>query len=219
MSGFMMHSFDQAAFARLLAEPTPGQLSFIAERFEECMARNRHIRRGNCGWPEDQEDLKTAIGQRLGRSDWYGDLSQDAAEIWDLIISAGLTDERLEIGWHSSPFESVYWDVAEFLADAGATLFAEPTFGNRRFRDPKRTGGDPEWALYPQNALRELYRQIEQVQPQIAALSFDTLNLDPTDTDAALTDGSVKAQLLGGLIPWIRHCLQTKSVFFVVMDT
>ena len=212
MAGYFLYSLDGPAFTTLVTDPTDAH----ARPFAEDLLAESGDDVGEVGWPADADGLTAFIRTRLASPDWYSDLDEDAARLWNDVVFQ-FTEEPGEacgLDMRCADYESIYWDCAEFAAANGAPMLAEPQFGSRGFRcpperlgDPADGGLDPYYSLYTPDETRTLLAQLEAVEPHAAALP---------DRDE---EGSVAEQFFEGLLPPVADAAAEGRAMFVQLDT
>lgn len=210
MAGYYIYSIDHGVFHQLTTAPTLDQGHILADSMLESFAESDDERTDF--WPDDREALTRLIMDRLVRSDWYSDLSIEDAQTWDDLIFSWqqVTGEELGIDFQCYDYESIYWDCAEIAASKGATMMAEPTFGNNGFRftpkGPRMESYDPIYSFFLPDQCRELLRQLRSVEPHFASLP---------DKD----EGSPREQFFEGLLPPVVDVVERNRVLWVQTDT
>ncbi|WP_166820213.1 hypothetical protein [Thalassoroseus pseudoceratinae] len=212
MAGYFLYTLDHNVFSDLTMNPTRehGQI-FVDYLFAEFEDLKEEFEAEDSVWPSDKDALIAKIVERLASPDWYSDLSYEDACIWDTII--GLLDdepgEQLGIDFQCSDYESIYWDCADIAAEQGATMMAEPKFGNAGFRYFGKPESDwnpfPMYSFYLPEKSRELLAQLKQVEPHFRSLSQD--------------EGEPGEQFFKGLLPVVESVVEKNRVLWVQTDT
>ena len=213
MAGYFLYSLDGDAFTKLVAEPTDAQTRALAEPLLRDFADDL----AEAGWPTEVGPLADLIKTRLAAADWYGDLTDERATLWDEVVHS-FTDEPGEacgLGFECTDYESIYWDCAEFAAANGAPLMSEKTFGCSGFRCPpeKRSQLERYYQLMPPAETRALHEQLKIVEPRAAALPGFNPNAMEDD------DESVASQFFHGLHGPVADMAARGRALFVQLDT
>jgi hypothetical protein len=209
MAGYFLYTLDKDVFSQLTTAPTREQGLVLADYLREYLASSDD--EPSAMWPGDREALAGLIVRRLALPDWYSDLSYEDAHVWDSVLLSldGEPGEALGIGFQCSDYESIYWDCAEAAADRGATMVAEPAFGNSGFRYFGKPTSDysnyPMYTLYTPDRARHLLAQLEEVEPHFRSLAGG--------------EGSVREQFFEGLLPPVRGAVARGRVLWVQTDT
>ena len=205
MAGYFIYTLDANAFNQLASNPTDEQATIIANELAESVD-------GSDQFPENPAALAAAIKTRLASADWYANLDEDDAEIWDEFVFS-LCDEvgeQLKIGFECSDYESIYWDCAEECVKQGVEMLKEPTFGSSGFRFhgelSHEFGYHRIYSIFDPANVKKLAEQLTAVKPH-----FDSL---PGDEE-----GSVKEQFLAGLLAPVEDAANRGRYLFVQTDT
>ncbi|QDT14541.1 hypothetical protein [Alienimonas californiensis] len=213
MAGYFLYSLDGDAFTQLVTAPTDAQARALAEPL---LAENRG-ELARVGWPTDLDELTAFVKARLAAADWYGDLSDEQAELWDAVVWSFRSEPGAAcgLGFECTDYESIYWDCAEFCEEHGAPALGEPAFGNRGFRcppsEPGLGGYDRMYRLYLPAEVAALHEQLRAVEPHAAALS----DRDPEDDE----DESLGGQFFLGLYGPVADARARGRALFVQTDT
>lgn len=215
MAGYFLYSIDSDVFTQLTTSPTREQGEVLADYVLEDRAFHFEERDEEAGpsiWPEDREVLVERILKRLASSDWYSDLSYADAIMWDDMLHglSGEAGETIGIDLQCSDYESIYWDCAEIAAQQGASMMAEPVFGNRAFRYFGKPSSEytvyPMYSFFTAEQTQELLKQLKRVEPHFASLSDDSV-------------GSPREQFFEGLLPTVKDAAAKGRVLWVQTDT
>lgn len=205
MAGYFIYSLDGNAFEQLTSNPTDEHATIIAGALAELVD-------GSEQFPEDITALATAIKSRLASADWYADLDEEDAEIWDDFVFM-LTDElgeQLNIGFECTDYESIYWDCAEECVKQGVALLSEPTFGSSGFRFHGELSYDYGYhriySIFEPATVRTLAEQLTAVKSHFENLPDDE-------------EGSVSEQFMNGLLTPILDAAERGRYIFVQTDT
>lgn len=214
MAGYYIYSLDGGVFLQLTTSPTREQglvlADFLLEGLDDLL-EDFDDESEAAMWPRDREALAALIVKRLASPDWYSDLSFDNVRVWDEILFS-LQDEpgdAIGIDFQCSDYESIYWDCAEIAAKKGATIMAEPAFGNSGFRYFGKPSS--EYTLYPMytfhlpDQTKKLLAELEKVEPHFASLPDG--------------EGSPREQFFEGLLPAVRDAAAKGRVLWVQTDT
>jgi len=215
MAGYFIYSLDADAFQQLTTAPTMKQCQIIAEAVVDDLesALDEYDGRqaaDTAKWPTAVGPLAAAIQKRLAAHDWYADLTMGDAAIWDGLILRSWEDEpgeQLQLGFECENDGDVYWDVAKLAARRGASMMAEPAFGNAGFRysGASRSRLQLAYTLYPPADVERLRDQLEQVAPHFESLPDD--------------DMGTRAQFFDGLLEPVRKIAAAGRVMWVQTDT
>ncbi|MEQ8210229.1 MAG: hypothetical protein RH917_10390 [Lacipirellulaceae bacterium] len=213
MAGYFLSTLDRAKFEQLITNPSDEQATLLAEAFLEELEdfledveeeSDREL------WPTDEEGLAAFIKKRLAMPDWYSDLSLDNALVWDRLHDLFFDEPGEEIGLdpQMSDYESIYWDCAEIAAAQGASLMAEPKFGNSGFRyhgKPSDGGVYPMYSVFAGEELSELATQVKSVESHFATLE------EGEDTP--------REMFFECLLPMVTGAVENDRVLWVQTDT
>lgn len=212
MAGYFLYTIDNSVFTRLTNSPTKEQglalADYLCEDLEDYLDEFED-EADAVMWPGDREQLAELIVKRLAMSDWYSDLSDDNALMWDNVLSA-LNDEPGEaigVDFQCADYESIYWDCADIAAKQGATMMAERVFGCSAYRYFGKLSKyyDPMYSLYMPDETKTLLAQLEAVKPHFASLPED--------------EGSPREQFFEGLLPVVEQVVANNRVLWVQTDT
>ena len=162
-------------------------------------------------WPTERDPLAEAIAARLAKPDWYSDLDDGGAAIWDEILHAMMEDsvgQPLGLDFQcTSDYESIYWDCAEEAAAQGAGMMAEDVFGSSGFRYSGSPQGDyrPWYSFFLPPQVLDLHARLLAVEPHFATLPGG--------------EGSLHEQFFEGLLPSVRGVAESGRVLWVDTDT
>ena len=213
MAGYFLYSLDGDAFTKLVSEPTDAQARALAKPL---LADRRTFLIG-AGWPDDLDALAAFVKGRLASPDWYGDLDDDGASLWDDVVWSfrDKPGEACGLGFECTDYESIYWDCAEFAAANGAPLMSDKTFGCSGFRCPpeKRSQLERYYQLMPPAETRALHEQLKIVEPHAAGLPGFNPNAMEDD------DESVASQFFHGLHGPVAEMAARGRALFVQLDT
>lgn len=211
MAGYFLYTIDYGIFSQLTSSRTKEQAMILAGPVAEDMADADSSDRP-WPWPADADALAEVFRQRLASADWYSDLDGDAIEVWEDVLFS-LQDEAgdaLGLDFQCSDYESIYWDCAEFAAEQGADMMAEPAFGSSGFR----YFGKPT-AEYPQFPMYSLFAP-QDVQKLLAQLRLVEAEFDDLEDD---DEGSVREQFFEGLLPAVQYAAENQRMLWVQTDT
>ncbi len=205
MAGYFISSWDSAAFKRLTTSPTDKDAIVLASQVSEIIEESDV-------WPRDVDALADAIKIQLAKNDWYGDLSDEDAEVWDSIVFWLCSDEVAELGLDSKTtgYGSIYWDCAEEAAANGVEMMKEQLFGSSGFRyfGPRqsRYGYHRMYSILDQHEVKKLFSQLQSVESHFASLPDDG-------------DGCVREQFFEMLIPTVKYAAENDRCIFIQTDT
>lgn len=212
MAGYYLYTLDADVFTELTNNPTEKHgrifVDYLFDDFEDII---EDYETEDSIWPTDKEALVAKIVERFALPDWYSDLSYEDACIWDTIVGSLDDKPGREIGidFQCSDYESIYWDCAEIAAEQGATMMAEPAFGNAGFRYFGKPESEwnpfPMYTFYLPEESKKLLAQLKQVEPHFATLSRE--EGDPGD------------QFFEGLLPVVTTAGEQNRVLWVQTDT
>lgn len=118
MAGYFLYSLDWSKFRRFVERPTPTQLTVLTNAIRDQLRTHadQFTADDPCrSWPTDTDALAALVTERLGRSDWYSDLSETAKSVWDSGIFDACCGRRLAIGFRVESDDGVYWDIIDFI--------------------------------------------------------------------------------------------------------
>ncbi len=205
MAGYFLYTLDGDAFSQLTTSPTDEQALAIAAYLEDFVEDSDLF-------PSEVPALAKVVKSRLSSPDWYGDLEEDDAEIWDEFVFSLRDDvgRAAGIGFECSDYESVYWDCADACVAQGADLFREPAFGNRGYRFhgelAHEFGYHRIYSIYEPEGVRKLLEQLRRVEPHFANLPDEG-------------EGSVREQFFQGLLGPIQEAADRGRCLFIQTDT
>lgn len=209
MAGCFLYTIDNEVFSQLTPSPTREQGLVLADYLREYLADSDD--EPSAMWPDDRDALAALIVRRLALPDWYSDLAYEDASVRDSVVLSldGEPGEALRIDFRCSDYESIYWDCAELAAARGATMMAEPAFGNSGFRSFGKPTCDysnyPMYTLYTPGRARKLLAQLEKVEPHFRPPPGG--------------EGSGREQFYEGLLPPMRGAVARGRVLWVQTDT
>lgn len=216
MAGYNICSLDAQVFRQLTTAPTMEQCLLLADAVldgldEAIDEYGDDFAADPDKWPMDREELAKSIQRRLGSADWYADLTFGDACIWDRNVLGALMGEvglQMGVDFQCENDCFLYWDAAELAAKHGATMMAEPMFGNSGFRYSGKSQTELElsYAVCLPAEVRDLQGQLEK-----AAAYFEAL---PDEED----DGN-RAQFFEGLLEPVRRIAEAGRVMWVQTDT
>lgn len=215
MAGYHIYSLSWARFRRFVDDPTPAQLRAFAELVSEGLDEadgdfeaDDPLR----DWPSDPAELAPIVRGRLGRPDWYGDLSYPGKVLWQhaLYTFCDETHAR-ELGFRVES-DPVYWDVIDS---------ARGHYGDFRRPDPglalARFGERPFRYEPPAGTEGESFRNHSMHPPQEVVRLRDELRAaEPTVRAAARP--SVPAQF-DILLPAVARVARGRRLLFIGVDT
>lgn len=209
MAGYYLYSLDSGVLSQLTTAPTDEQARLIAQVVAAGLSETLEdeVTRGK--WPDDLDEMTAAVKKRLAAADWYSDLTYGEAVNWDDMLHefSGELGEALNIGFEcASDWESIYWDCANAAAEQGATMMAEPRFGNSGFR----YSGNPtsEWNPFPMYTFYE--------PPQVREL---LAQLEPIAGWFEDQGGEEEEEFMDGLLIPVRNTAEANRVLWVQTDT
>lgn len=212
MAGYFIHSMDAKVFEQLTTSPTREQALLLADAIldeSDDLLRPYDEAAEPPLWPSNRDVLADRIRERLTREDWYADLTMGNAAIWDEILHLLMDEpgEQLGIDLHCENDGFLYWDAAEMAAEHGATMMAEPHFGNSGFRYSGKSQGELDlmYTIYSVPRTRELLAQLETVIPHFEAL--------PDDEEGD------RAQFFEGLLEPVRQIVAAGRMMWVATVT
>jgi hypothetical protein len=113
------------------------------------------------------------------------------------------------IDFQFTDYESICWDCAEIAAAQGASMMAEPIFGNSGFRYFGKPAAAyslyPMYSLFTREQTPALLSQLERVEPHFRSL--------PEGAE------SPREQFFEGLLPVVREVVANDRVLWVQTDT
>jgi hypothetical protein len=174
MAGYYIYSLDADVFEQLTTSPTTEQALVLAETIVEELEYllDEYADEDAADpkkWPRKRPALAESIRKRLASPDWYADMTHGDAVIWEQILRQldDVPGEQLEIDFRCENDGFLYWDAANLAAKNGASMMAEPKFGNRGFRYSGKSRGDLElmYTLYLPQQVQLLLQQLEKVVP------------------------------------------------------
>jgi hypothetical protein len=207
MAGYFIYTLDGDAFSQLTTAPTHEQAAALARHIHERAAKSK-----SKVWSKDVDALTTAVKTRLAMADWYADLSDEDAELWDSVVFSlcGEVGEEIGIGFQCSDYESIYWDCAEETAEQGVELMQEPKFGSSGYRFFGELSHDfgyhRIYGIHDSAVVQELLTQLIKVEPYFTSLADDG-------------EGSVREQFTQGLLAPVKYAAENGRVLFVQTDT
>lgn len=149
------------------------------------------------------------VQKRLAADDWYSDLSYHQGGVWDDVLHgfSGELGRQLKLDFQcASDWESIYWDCAEEATAQGATMMAEPKFGNGGFRFFGKPTSEwnpfPMYTFYEPNRVRELLAQLEPIAPHFEEMG-----------------GEEQEEFEEGLLIPVRNTAEAGRVLWVQTDT
>ncbi len=205
MGGYFIYTLDGSAFSQLTTSPTDDQAMTIAKYLQESVGDSNVF-------PNDLSQLADAIKTRLSSPDWYVDLDEEDAEIWDELVFSLRHDvgKAVGIGFECSDYESVYWDCAEECVAQGADMFKEPVFGSSGFRFHGELAHDygyhRMYSIFDPETVKRLAVQLFAVEAYFANLPDDG-------------DGCVREQFFDGLLEVIVDAAARGRYIFIQTDT
>ena len=215
MAGYNIYSLDAGVFQQLTTSPTIEQCLVLAnpivEDLESLLDEYGDDEAADPKkWPLKRDALAETIRKRLTSPDWYADLTYGDAAIWDQILGQ-LDDEpgeELGVSFRCENDGFLYWDAANLAAKYGASMMAEPKFGNSGFRSSGKSRGDLEliYTYYLPPQVQQLLQQLEKVAPK-----FEKLSDDDEEGD--------RAQFFTGLLEPVRRIAAEGRVMWVQTDT
>ncbi|NNJ25093.1 hypothetical protein [Alienimonas chondri] len=214
MAGYFIYSLDGDAFTQLVTEPTDAQARALAEHL---LSEDYRDDTAKVGWPTELAPLADLVKTRLAKADWYGDLTEGQADVWDNLVHSFAHEpgEACGLDFECTDYESIYWDCAEFAAANGAPLMEEKTFGCSGFRCPpeKRSQLERYYHLMTPAETRTLHEQLKAVEPHAAALpGFNPKAMDDDDE-------SVATQFFLGLYNPVADIAARGRALYVQLDT
>ncbi|WP_197452188.1 hypothetical protein [Rosistilla carotiformis] len=205
MAGYFIYTLEGSAFSQLTTSPTDDQAMAIAKYLQESVGDSE-------AFPSDLSKLADAIKTRLSSPDWYADLDEDDAEIWDKFVFSLRDDvgKAVGIGFECTDYESVYWDCAEECVAQGADMFKEPEFGSSGFRFhgelAHEYGYHRIYSIFDPETVKRLAEQLSTVQAHFANLPDDG-------------EGCVREQFFDGLLKPIGDAVARGRYIFIQTDT
>ncbi len=205
MAGYFIYTLDGNAFTQLTSNPTNEQAMVIAKHLQGFVEDSEIF-------PNDLSKLAEAVKARLSSSDWYGDLDENDAEIWDEFIFSlrGDVGEAVGIGFECTDYEGVYWDCAEECVAQGATMLKEPEFGSSGYRFHGELahsyGYHRIYSIFDPDTVKRLAEQLSTVETHFAKLPDDG-------------DGCVREQFFEGLLKPICDAVARGRYVFIQTDT
>lgn len=216
MAGYSICSLDAQVFQQLTTAPTMEQCLLLADSalhgLDEALDEySNDLAADPNKWPTDREALAKSIQNRLTSADWYADLTFGDACIWDHNVLGALADEagqQIGIDFQCENDCFLYWDAAEIAAEHGASMMAEPKFGNNGFRYSGKSRTDLELlhTIYLPADVEKLLQQLEDVLPHFESLPDEG------------ADGNY-AQFFEGLLEPVRRICAAGRVMWVQTDT
>lgn len=189
MAGYIIYSLDWTKFQSFFKHPSQKQLGALVERVsEEVEAYDDDFEGGDPAqdWPEEQEELRELVKQRLSRPDWYGDLSEAGKEIWSQAVWGFCCHEdAADVGFRAD-HDGIYWDLLELAWKAFKVPredilpdVALSAFGRRPFRYcPAAEGGADEgeddfiaWrpmhSMHTPDEVRRMLDELRSIAPAV----------------------------------------------------
>lgn len=207
MAGYFLYTLAGGVFTQLTNSPSREQGLVLADHLGEVLEEAE----ASAMWPRDRDALADLIWRRLALPDWYADLSDEDARVWDKVVFSLDREpgEAIGIDFQCSDYESIYWDCAEIAASQGATMMTETTFGSSGFRYfGQPTDGRsyyPAYSLFTPEQVRKLLTQLEAVEPHFRSLPGG--------------EESPHEQFFEGLLPTVREAVENDRVLWVQTDT
>jgi hypothetical protein len=184
MAGYIIYSLDWPKFSAMIERPTSAQLGILAQGLvEERDNLGGEFDEGDPvrGWPTDAESLAPVVAERLARSDWYGDLSEQGKQLWEsaFYVTCMRADD-LGIDFRVDS-DGVYWDVINLivqrLGDRPETpgKSAMSRFGTVPFRcsAPPRQRHSSSWtpmhSMHPPDEVQRMLAELRSAAPAIEA--------------------------------------------------
>lgn len=220
MAGFIIYSLDWPKFHAMVERPIPAQLEILAKG----LASEREDLLGQfdegdpvMNWPADAESLAPIIAKRLGRTDWYSDLSLQEQQLWETAFYVTcMRAKKLNIGFREES-EGVYFDVITLivsrLGDSPGTpgKSAMSRFGAIPFRyqppavPPKLDWSDwrPMHSMHSPDEVGQMLSELRSVAPAIEAAK----------------DPDVREQFSVELLPAVERVAKEERMLFIQVDT
>lgn len=235
MAGYFLYSLDWSKFRRFVERPTPTQLTVLTNAIRDQLRTHadQFTADDPCrSWPTDTDALAALVTERLGRSDWYSDLSETAKSVWDSGIFDACCGRRLAIGFRVESDDGVYWDIIDFInhrlgvpprrttaITTGAPRdVAMARFGKTPFRCPLSAvcesaehspfGGRPPYNWMPLHSMHPP-DEVEKMLEELRAI---------TTTVAREASKAERAQFKETLLPTIERVADPRRMLFVQVD-
>ena len=224
MAGYVLYSLGWDSFQRFIDAPSDEQCLVFAGIFAGYLDEYLPAEERGDGWPEELNALADLAGQRLVRSDWYGDLSEAAKTAWEAAVFLFCQDEGGSDVDFAFESDGVYWDVIDIarrhygLNDDTINELVVSQFGTRPFRyrpevRPRSllkrltsvSGREPWRAMHSMHApsdVRRLANELQAARPTFE--EADGGNLEDYETE---------------LLPVVEKVAQEGRMLFVHVDT
>jgi len=209
MAGYFLYSLDFEVFKQLTTAPTDEMARLVAQVLLLELEESDPDEIDTQKWPSDVDALAATVKNRLAASDWYSDLTYGSAVMWDNMLHnfSGELGKALKLGFEcASDWESIYWDCANAAAAQGASMMAEPLFGNSGFRYSGKPTSEwnpfPMYTFYEPPRVRELLAQLEPI-----ADWFEDQG------------GEEEEEFMEGLLIPVRQTAEANRVLWVQTDT
>lgn len=209
MAGYYLYSLDPEVFSQLTTQPTDDQARFAAQSLLLVLDEFEADALDAAKLTKDLDTLAPLVKKRLASADWYGDLTYHEAVAWDGMLRQFSNElgKQLNLGFEcTSDWESIYWDCANAANDQGATMMAEPSFGNSGFRYFGKPTSDwnpfPMYTFYDPQRVQELLAQLDSVAPWFHSQG-----------------GETEEEFVDGLLIPVRNTATAKRVLWVQTDT
>ncbi len=209
MAGYYIYSLDSEVFSQLTTKPTDDQARFAAQVLLLELDRFAADELDAAKLTKDPDTLAPLVKRRLASADWYGDLTYHEAVVWDDMLRQFSNElgKQLNLDFEcTSGWESIYWDCASAANEQGATMMAEPSFGNSGFRYFGKPTSDwnpfPMYTFYEPQRVQELLAQLESVAPWFQSQG-----------------GETEEEFVEGLLIPVRNTAAAKRMLWVQTDT
>jgi hypothetical protein len=233
MAGYVIYSLDWKKLQSFVNNPTCKQLLAFAKLVSDGLEQDDGAFEDGDpvhDWPSEPEELCEIVKQRLARSDWYGDLSDVAQNIWGNAVYSFCSSKSKDAVGFRVDHDGVYWDVLELALrhlnverDQIKPDVALSTFGKRPYRYHLSTAaeksrgnedGDDEefddygmdWhemqSLHTPDEVQKMLEELRSVGPAIAS----------SRNKQAISD-------YDSLIPVLEKLVKERRMLFVQVDT
>jgi hypothetical protein len=218
MAGYIIYSLDWDKFRAMIEHPTAAQLAILAQGVaDERDNLDGEFDEGDpiLGWPKDAEGLAPFVAERLTRTDWYGDLSEQGRQLWESAFYVTcMREDDLGIGFRVDS-DGVYWNVinliVERLGDEPETpgKSAMSRFGTVPLRcpAPARQRYSSYWtpmhSMHPPDEVQRMLAELRSVAPTVESV----------------TDDDIPQQFTEELLPAIERVAADGRLLFIQVDT
>ena len=184
VAGYILYSLDWDKFQSFVNNPTRKQLLMFAELISDGL--DEHDGAFEDGdpvhdWPSEPVELCDPVKERLGRPDWYGDLSDVGKDIWrNAVFGFCSSADRDAVGFRVE-HDGIYWDVLElahkllklpsnrFAPDVALSAFGERAY---RYHPPTDAAGDffdwrPMHSMHTPDEVRTMLEELRSIGPAI----------------------------------------------------